>query len=83
MDKDLLARPPSDWLVASYLGYKAPNQSGNANARDAGRSNSEALKQMPMLTRKPPVSLSKLPKYLQTPEKMALIERMKAEANAG
>lgn len=80
MDKELLARPPADWLVASYLGYKAPHTtSGRSNA---GRENAEALRQMPMLTRKPPKSLTQLPSYLQTPEKLALIERMKAEANA-
>jgi hypothetical protein len=61
--------PPSDLLVASYLGYKTP---GKQVAHRARKDNAEAIKAIPM-------RVQQMPAFLKTPEMMQLIEQMKNE----
>lgn len=80
-NKSLLDHPPSDLLVAAYLGYKSPSQSGNF--RDAARHNSKALQENPMLTRGKQKTIDQMPTFVRSPEMIAIIERMKREAQGG
>lgn len=82
----LIQEPPADWLIASYLGYKAPHSAGAQprNIREAARANSSMLGEMrsqgvKLGGRKP---LAQMPAYLRTPEKMAMIQKMKDDWKA-
>ena len=80
LNRSFIEQPPTDLLVAAYLGYKSPLAS--RNIREAGRANSEALnsKLMSMAMGKGRrKTIDQMPAYLRTPEKMALIARMKEE----
>lgn len=79
MDSFFAKHPPVDLLVAAYLGFKAPEKADQktVSARERARKNAQALMQMP--PRKNVKNLSEMPEFLRTPEKMAAIERMKAE----
>lgn len=87
LDEFLVQHPPADWLIASYLGYKAPNSSGAAprNIREAARANSSMLGELRAQGVKAghTRTLAQMPAYVRNPEKLALIERMKAECKAG
>jgi hypothetical protein len=80
LDGFFAQHPPVDLLVAAYLGYKAPVK-GAKSLREAGRVNSEALNS-PMMSLAIPKgrtkSLAQMPDWVRSPEKMALIEKMKA-----
>lgn len=79
MQENLVQEPPADWLIAWYLGYKAPGTKAR-NIREAAQTNSAVLgdmgKQGIKLQRK---NLLQMPSYLRSPEKLAMIEKMKAE----
>jgi hypothetical protein len=77
LNDSFIQQPPVDLLVAWYLNYKSPVRDGR-NLREAGRLNADALREMPMLARKTQ-SFDQMPSFLKTPEKMALIAKMKAE----
>jgi hypothetical protein len=78
LNQSFIDHPPADLLLAARYQYKAPGRTAR-NAQEAARQNSEVLKEMPMLTRRAPKTLNQMPTFLQTPEKMALIQQMKAE----
>ena len=79
LEEFLVEHPPADWLIAAYLGYKAPG-SKVRNIREAAQANSSVLGDMGKsgvkLQRK---NLLQMPAYLRSPEKLAMIEKMKAE----
>lgn len=85
-DAFTLKHPPADLLIASYLGYKAPepkqNGSDPRNIREAAKANSESLVALrPMLGRAGarPKTADDLPAFLRTPEKAAMIQQMKTD----
>lgn len=77
--EDLVQHPPADWLIASYLGYKSPGTRAR-NIREAAKANSSMLgdirAQGVKLQQK---TLAQMPAYLQTPDTLAMIEKMRSE----
>jgi hypothetical protein len=85
LDADLIERPPVDWLVASYLGYKGnKTAAANASKREAMKANAQLLKDgqqkhsLPQFTK----TLDQLPAFLRAPEMMDLIAQMKNPATS-
>lgn len=80
---NLVEEPPADWLLASYLGYKPPGKAGAAprNVREAARHNSSMLGEIHAQGVKTgrARTLAQMPAYLRTPEKMAMVEKMRSE----
>lgn len=92
MERFYARYPPVDILVAAYVGYEAQGaKEEKKSVRQAARSNSAALRS----TFHPRVdatfgdllkprgrggkTLADMPAYLRTPEKMAMMAKMKAE----
>lgn len=78
LNKSFIEQPPTDLLVAWFLGFKPTNSGRSA----AGRQNAENLAALPkgafpMGRMK---TLDQAPEFLRNPRKMELIARMKAEA---
>lgn len=77
LNQSFVQYPPVDLLVASYLGYKSPDAQGEMGLQQARRANGTALKALPFTSGKMK-TIDQMPEYVRSPEKMALIERMKA-----
>jgi hypothetical protein len=80
LDGFLLRHPPVDLLAAAYMGVKPPEKrgaKGKPAMREIARQNAEALRTMP--PRKHVRTLDQMPAFLRTPEKLAAIEKMRAE----
>jgi hypothetical protein len=80
LDAFVVEYPPTDLLVAAYLGLKPKTKDGRApkvSMREAVRMNSQALAEMP--ARKNVRTLDQMPAFLRTPEQLAMIEGMKKE----
>lgn len=77
LNQSFIDQPPTDLLVAWYLGFK-PTNSRSA----AGKHNAEALAAMPkgLLPAGRMKPLIQAPEFLRSPRKMELIAKMKAEA---
>jgi hypothetical protein len=85
LNQSLIDHPPTDLLVAAYLGYKSPIRDAK-NLRDAGRANSDALNSPLMSAAMPKArmkTIDQMPEYVRSPAKMALIAKMKAEMGMG
>lgn len=79
LDGFIAEHPPTDLLVAAYLGFK-PKDKGDrrkVSMREAVRMNTSTLSKMPM--RRNVKTLAQMPAFLRTPEQMAMIEEMKRQ----
>ena len=76
LDAFTALHPPADMLLAAFLGYKSSGKNPR-NMREAAKANSQAMREMPMLTRGSK-TLNQMPAFLRGPEKMAMIAKMKA-----
>lgn len=78
LNKSFVQHPPVDLLVASYLGYKSPDEKdSDVSVKHARRANSQAMKTIPFGKMK---SIEQMPDFVRSPEKLAMIERLKREA---
>lgn len=79
LNDSFVQHPPADLMVASYLGYTAPESKGKIGMIHASKNNKEAMRAIPQVVKGKLKNIDQMPTFIRNNDMLGVISKLQQD----